>query len=86
MGSQGVPWGWGRMTGRLPTTPPPYTNLVLDPRTQTGRYLDQHGQVIEMGKHGTNRTKGTASMSGGGDGNQPQPQMHDDHTTDYESD
>lgn len=39
-----------------------------------------------MGKHGTSKTTGTASMSGGGDGQNPQPQTQDDHTTDYESD
>jgi hypothetical protein len=39
-----------------------------------------------MSKHGTNKTKGTASVSGGGDGQKPQPQTQDDNTTDYESD
>ncbi|MEU3995451.1 putative ATP-grasp-modified RiPP [Streptomyces fungicidicus] len=41
---------------------------------------------VEMGKHGTSRTAGTASVSGGGDGNGPQSQTRDDSTTDYESD
>jgi putative ATP-grasp target RiPP len=81
-----VPWGLTRMTDRLPEPPPPYCEVVLDPVTQTARFYDAHGQVIEMGKHGTNRTKGTASKSGGGDGQKQQPQVQDDTTTDYEPD
>ncbi|MFS4093963.1 putative ATP-grasp-modified RiPP [Streptomyces sp. AF1A] len=74
------------VTDRLPVGPPPYVSVVLDPVTQTARYTDDTGQVVEMGKHGTSRTTGTASVSGGGDGQQPQTQTQDDHTTDYESD
>ncbi|MFI0367761.1 putative ATP-grasp-modified RiPP [Actinomadura sp. 1N219] len=81
-----IPWGWTRMTARLPAAPPCYAQVALDAATQTGRYLDQQGQVIEMGKHGTNRQTSTASKSGGGDGNKPQVQTVDDSTTDYESD
>ncbi|MGH3241124.1 MAG: putative ATP-grasp-modified RiPP [Spirillospora sp.] len=43
------------MTARLPEAPFRYEQVTLDAATQTGRYLDQRGQVIEMGKHGTNR-------------------------------
>ncbi|MFI0451943.1 putative ATP-grasp-modified RiPP [Actinomadura sp. 6N118] len=78
----GVP----RRRGRRRVTPLPYTRVVLDPATQTARFLDASGQVVEMGKHGTNKTKGTGTMSGGGDGDKPQPQTQDDNTTDYESD
>ncbi|MFG2162911.1 MULTISPECIES: putative ATP-grasp-modified RiPP [Streptomyces] len=60
--------------------------VELDAATQTARYTDTAGQVVEMGKHGTSKTTGTASMSGGGDGQNPQPQTQDDNTTDYESD
>jgi putative ATP-grasp target RiPP len=82
----GLPWGLSRMTGRLPVGPPDYCDMVLDPVTQTGRFYDDCGQLVEMGKHGTNKTKGTASMSGGGDGKNPSPQTQDDSTTDYDSD
>lgn len=81
-----VPWGWTRLTDRLPASPPPYTSVTLDPITQTAQYRDVTGQVIEMGKHGTSRTRGTASMSSGPDGKGPPPQVQDDNTTDYESD
>ena len=56
---------------------------MLYPRA---RYTDTVGRPVEMGKHGTSKTTGTASMSGGGDGQNPQPQTQDDNTTDYESD
>ncbi|MCC3777455.1 putative ATP-grasp-modified RiPP [Streptomyces sp. UNOB3_S3] len=74
------------VTDRLLAGPPSYTAVVLDGATQMACYTDAGGQVIEMGKHGSSETKGTASMSGGGDGKDPQPQTQDDVTTDYESD
>lgn len=81
-----VPWAMRLVTDRLPVGPPSYAAVTLDPSTQTARYTDAAGQVVEMGQHGTNKTTGTASMSGGGDGQTPQPQTQDDNTTDYESD
>ena len=88
-----APWGLRLMTDRLPVAPPLYAGVELDPVTQIARYTDADGLVIEMakdpGKHGTSKTKGTASMSGGsagGDGEAPKPQSQDDVTTDYESD
>jgi putative ATP-grasp target RiPP len=81
-----APWAMRLVTDRLPAGPPPYVAVTLDEATQTARYTDAVGQVGEMGKHGTNKTQGTASVSGGGDGQNPQPQSQDDNTTDYESD
>ncbi|MEE1931298.1 putative ATP-grasp-modified RiPP [Streptomyces sp. TRM 70351] len=81
-----APWVMRLVTDRLRVGPPLYARVVLDPGTQTARYTDAAGQVVEMGKHGTSRTTGTASVSGGGDGQDPQAQTQDDHTTDYESD
>ncbi|WP_240351049.1 putative ATP-grasp-modified RiPP [Streptomyces olivoreticuli] len=81
-----MPWAMRLVTNRLPAAPLPYTAVVLDTATQMARYTDAAGQAIEMGKHGSSETKGTASMSGGGDGKDPQPQTQDDVTTDYESD
>ncbi len=80
------PWGFGLVTGRLPAAPPAYVRVELDPRTQRAVFLDTAGAVVEMAKHGTNKTSGTASLSGGGDGANPAPQVHDDHTTDYSPD
>ncbi|MET9575482.1 putative ATP-grasp-modified RiPP [Streptomyces massasporeus] len=80
------PWAMRLVTDRLPVRPPAYASVVLDGPSQTARYVDTDGRVVEMGKHGTSRTTGTASVSGGGDGQNPQPQTQDDHTTDYESD
>ncbi|WP_331739517.1 putative ATP-grasp-modified RiPP (plasmid) [Streptomyces sp. NBC_00015] len=81
-----APWALGLVTDRLPVGPPSYAAVELDAATQTARYTDAAGKVVEMGKHGTSKTTGTASMSGGGDGQNPQPQTQDDNTTDYESD
>lgn len=81
-----APWAMRLVTDRLPVGPPVYATVTLDPSTQTAEYSDAAGQVVEMGKHGTNKTKGTASVSGGGDGQSAQPQTQDDNTTDYESD
>ncbi|MEU9428682.1 putative ATP-grasp-modified RiPP [Streptomyces sp. NPDC048342] len=81
-----VPWAMRLVTDRLPIGPPPYAAVTLDESTQTARYTDTAGQVVAMGKHGTSKTTGTASMSGGGDGQNPKPQTQDDNTTDYESD
>ncbi|MFG1879557.1 putative ATP-grasp-modified RiPP [Sphaerisporangium sp. NPDC049003] len=74
------------VTDRLAVGPPSYARVTLDPSTQTARYFDPAGQPVEMGKHGTNKSTNTASMSGGGDGKDPQPQTKDDNTTDYEPD
>ena len=81
-----APWAMRLVTDRLPVSPPPYAQVELDAATQMARYTDAAGQTVEMGGHGTSRMTGTASFSGGGDGQNPQPQTHDDHTTDFESD
>ncbi|MFI8992138.1 putative ATP-grasp-modified RiPP [Streptomyces antimycoticus] len=81
-----APWAMRLVTDRLPLGPPSYAAVRLDEAMQTARYTDAAGQVVEMGKHGTSKTTGTASTSGGGDGQTPQPQTQDDNTTDYESD
>lgn len=81
-----TPWAMRLVTDRLPAAPASYSTVTLDGATQIARYRGAAGQVVEMGKHGTNKTKGTASVSGGGDGQTPQPQTQDDNTTDYESD
>jgi len=81
------PWALRLVTDRLPAAPALYSTVLLDPSTQTARYTDAAGRVVEMGRHGTSKTRGTASISGGGDdGNGPQPRTQDDNTTDYESD
>ncbi|MFJ2962463.1 putative ATP-grasp-modified RiPP [Streptomyces collinus] len=80
------PWAMRLVTDRLPVRPPAYASVVLDGPSQTARYTSADGRAVEMGKHGTSRTTGTASISGGGDGQNPQPQTQDDQTTDYESD
>ncbi|MFD4505519.1 putative ATP-grasp-modified RiPP [Streptomyces sp. NPDC058457] len=81
-----APWAMRLVTDRLPVGRPPYVSVALDSVSQTAVYTDAAGQVVEMGKHGTSKTAGTSSVSGGGDGQQPQPQTQDDNTTDYESD
>ncbi|MGA5703465.1 putative ATP-grasp-modified RiPP [Peterkaempfera bronchialis] len=81
-----VPWAMRLVTDRLPVGPQVWATVALDPVRQTARYTDTAGQVVEMGNHGTNTSKGTTTTSGGGDGNGPQPQTNDDNNVDYESD
>ncbi|WKX72339.1 putative ATP-grasp-modified RiPP [Streptomyces sp. XD-27] len=81
-----APWAMRLVTNRLPASPPSYAQVVLDGPTQTACYTDAVGQPVEMGQHGTSKTTGTASVSGGSDGQSPQSQTQDDNTTDYESD
>ncbi|WP_030677925.1 putative ATP-grasp-modified RiPP [Streptomyces rimosus] len=81
-----APWALRLVTDRHPAGPPPYTSVHLDERTQTAVYTDANGRVVELARHGTNKTTGTATFSGGGDGQEPTPQVQDDNTTDYESD
>lgn len=85
---QNIPWGMRLATDRFPHALPAYDSVELDPHTQTAVYRDSIGTIIEMGKHGTNRTIGTATMSNtrGGDGPERQEETQDDQTTDYESD
>jgi len=58
------PWGLTRMAPFGPSLPLPYVQIELDPATQTARYLDDGGQVIEMGKHGTQKTSTSTSQDG----------------------
>ncbi|ADI10702.1 hypothetical protein SBI_07582 [Streptomyces bingchenggensis BCW-1] len=46
------PWGLRRMAP-YPAFAPGYARTELDPVTQTARYFDAHGQVMEMPGHGT---------------------------------
>ncbi|MFE7268430.1 putative ATP-grasp-modified RiPP [Streptomyces sp. NPDC057592] len=84
--ASGAPWAMRLVTDRLPVGPPSYAAVTLDEFSQTARYTDTASRVVEMGKHGTSKTTGTASVSGGGDGQGPQSQTQDDNTSDYESD
>lgn len=86
---QNTPWALRLVTDRLPVSPQPYTHVELDAATQLARFTNTDGAVVEMAKHGTNKIKGTASMSGGsagGDGDKPKPQSQDDVTTDFDPD
>ncbi|MFG1879143.1 putative ATP-grasp-modified RiPP [Sphaerisporangium sp. NPDC049003] len=82
----GQPWGLTRSAPFTSPTAAPYS-VELDPVTQTGLYRDTTtGQVVEAGKHGTNKqTSKTQRTGGSGDGKDPQPS---DQTTvtDYDND
>ncbi|WP_052851303.1 putative ATP-grasp-modified RiPP [Streptomyces avicenniae] len=57
------PWAVGRL-GPYPTTiRRPHATVTVDPDTQLGVYRDRHGQVIEMGKHGTSTGTETATTT-----------------------
>ncbi|MFK0049928.1 putative ATP-grasp-modified RiPP [Streptomyces sp. NPDC090741] len=58
-----APWGLRRMTP-YPAFAPGYGRVELDPVTQTGRYLDVHGQVMEMPGHGTSSGTNPSTNTG----------------------
>src|SRR5690606_2830148 len=58
-----VPWGLRRMAP-YPAVAPSYARVELDPATQTGRYLDAAGQVMEMPGHGTSTGTRPATNTG----------------------
>ncbi|WP_306325323.1 putative ATP-grasp-modified RiPP [Streptomyces venezuelae] len=70
-----VPWGVQRMAP-YPAMAPFWARAELDPDTQTARYFDLAGQVVEMAKHGTstgtnpgtNTGNPSDGSSGGGTG------------------
>jgi putative ATP-grasp target RiPP len=57
------PWALGRMRPYPPVKPEPWASVELDPATQLAVYRDQHGQLIEMGRHGTSRGTETRPQS-----------------------
>ncbi len=63
-----TPWGLRRMAPYATFTPA-YARTELDADTQTARYYDAHGAVIEMPGHGTstgtNPPTGTGNPSDG---------------------
>ncbi|QNP70495.1 putative ATP-grasp-modified RiPP [Streptomyces roseirectus] len=58
-----VPWGVRRMTP-YPASAPGYTYAELDHETQTVRYSDAEGRVLDMGKHGTSSGTNPATNTG----------------------
>lgn len=80
-------WGLGRVRP-FPSGPVvSYASVELDPVTQTGVYRDAEGSIVQMGKHGTNKTTSSATATSGGDGGDGKPPKGDaDSVTDYASD
>ncbi|MFJ3906153.1 putative ATP-grasp-modified RiPP [Streptomyces sp. NPDC090025] len=66
-----VPWGVQRMAP-YPATAPGWTRAEIDPDSQTARYFDAAGQVMEMPGHGTssgtNPSTNTGNPSDGSSG------------------
>ncbi|WP_251096665.1 putative ATP-grasp-modified RiPP [Streptomyces sp. Caat 7-52] len=56
-----LPWGISRMAP-YPTMGPAYAHAELDPATQTTRFFDSTGRVMEMPGHGT--STGTQPSTG----------------------
>lgn len=56
-----TPWGLTRMAP-YPTMAPAYARADLDPATQTARFYNHLGQVMEMPGHGT--STGTQPSTG----------------------
>lgn len=78
------PWGATRLAPFTGPVGSGYARVELDQTTQIARYLDEAGQPIEMGAHGTNKSQNTSNPTGGGDGGGPKPPEPDDiNVTDY---
>ncbi|AKL71000.1 putative ATP-grasp-modified RiPP [Streptomyces goshikiensis] len=58
-----APWGLRRMTP-YPAQAPAYERVELDAATQTGRYYDASGSVMEMPGHGTSTGTNPATNTG----------------------
>ncbi|MCX5375915.1 putative ATP-grasp-modified RiPP [Streptomyces sp. NBC_00091] len=54
-----TPWGTSRLAPYTNTVQLPHASVTIDPDTQLGIFRDRHGEVVEMGQHGT--AKATAS-------------------------
>ncbi|MEV7602979.1 putative ATP-grasp-modified RiPP [Kitasatospora sp. NPDC089797] len=66
-----VPWGTRRMAP-FPAQAPAYSRVQLDPETQTGRYFDAEGAVMEMPGHGTSTgTQPSTNTGNPSDGSGP---------------
>jgi len=78
------PWGIERMAP-YPAMAPSYARAEIDPDTQTARYFDATGQVMEMPGHGTstgtkpatNTGNPSDGSSGGGSGGGDQDSGND---------
>ncbi|MEU3749113.1 MULTISPECIES: putative ATP-grasp-modified RiPP [Streptomyces] len=58
-----APWGVQRMAP-YPAMAPAYARAEIDPGTQTARYFDAAGQVMEMPGHGTSTGTNPATNTG----------------------
>jgi len=68
------PWGLSRLRPYPPAPPEPFATVELDLDTQLAVYRDEHGGVLEMGKHGTSRGTETRPQSTNVDSsNDPDP-------------
>lgn len=57
------PWGTARLAPYPTVVKQPFATVTIDPATQTGVFRDRHGQVVEMGKHGTSTGTETATST-----------------------
>lgn len=81
------PWAVRRLASYPDPVELPPTRTGIDAETQTTRYFDAHGQRVEMGGHGTNRSTSSPTATGadGGGAQPPAPADSDaleDHVPD----
>ncbi len=75
-----IPWALSRVSEIPDTVQLGYTSVDIDPATQTARYWDAHGMLvepIEAGKHGSIRNTSKATATGG-DGSGRNPRTDND--------
>ncbi|WP_214411937.1 putative ATP-grasp-modified RiPP [Sphaerisporangium fuscum] len=81
------PWGLTRVMPLPLLAEAPYRpyRVELDPVTQTGIYRDtETGDIIEAGKHGTNKQTSKSTATTGQDG--ANPTSDSDSVMDYDND
>ena len=79
------PWGVSRMSPYQDHIELPEYTVTIDPVTQTGRYIDAAGTVVEMKHRKSNTGTEQKTRVSKGDGNSPKT-FDDDHQQDSDQD
>lgn len=79
------PWGVSRMSPYPDVIEFPEYTVAIDPRTQTGRYVDANGAVVHMKHKKSNTATEEKTRASKGDGNSPKA-FDEDHQQDSDQD
>ncbi|MYW07030.1 putative ATP-grasp-modified RiPP [Streptomyces sp. SID2563] len=81
-----APWGTRRMGPYAATAEIPAYEPVIDPETQIAIIVDERGQAVELGNHGTSTSGLTPTSTSPGDGSGPGGASDSDSTESYDQD